>query len=369
MGHKLNMKILSLAILTMLFACSPTGQISVTNINDSGFRQSGSLLYSLPLTVVDVVVQADEMEIIPGPYRQYAEKYLGIKEVPSKPESSWIITQARIMCHSETDPDYIYAVTGTYQDGLFPGLPQLVRDSMIQDLSSAGYKNVFYNAFPSKPAGPDFTDLSVKRNFESEKDIEVSKVMPDTNYLSRPAGKNNLRGKTVEQKAEEAANFLIKLKKRRFKMVSGQLDSMPQGAAMGDALKELSRLEEAYLSLFIGKRTVYHHQRAYHFTPVSGKKADRIVLFRFSENEGFLDAGETKGKPVLLDMASNNKTKGLEQKEYTFNTTSNTILYRIPDQVDVKLIWGESVLADAFYPVFQAGAMVRMKLVPESGKK
>jgi len=355
--------------MTMLFACAPTGQISVTNINDSGFKQSGSLLYSLPLTVVDVLIQAEETEIIPGPYRQYAEKYLGIKDVPAKPESYWTVTLARIMCHSETDPDYIYAVSGTYDADLFPGLPGLIRDSMIQDLSKLIYKDEFYNIFPSKPVDPYFTDLSVKRNFESEKDIEVSKVMPDTIYLSRPASKNNLRGKTLEQKAEEAANFLIKLKKRRFKMVSGQPDSMPQGSAMADALQELSRIEEAYLSLFIGKRTTYHHQRTYHFTPAAGKKTDRTVLFRFSENEGFLDAGETRGKPFLLDISSGNKIKGLEQSESPFNTSVNTILYRVPDQSGIKLIWGESVMAEAFYPVFQAGAIIRMKILPASRKK
>ena len=32
-------------------------------------------------------------------------------------------------------------------------------------------------------------------------------------------------------------------------MVSGQNDSTPQGEAMADALQELARLEEAYLSL------------------------------------------------------------------------------------------------------------------------
>ncbi len=66
-------------------------------------------------------------------------------------------------------------------------------------------------------------------------------------------------------------------------MVTGLNDSTPQGEAMTAALQELSRLEEAYLSLFIGKKTVYHHRRNYHYTPAIGKKTDRIVLFRFSD--------------------------------------------------------------------------------------
>jgi hypothetical protein len=369
MKHMPSSKFMSLVLFTMLFSCSPTEQISVTNINDSGFRQSGALLYSLPQTVIDVSVQADEQVVIPGPFRPYAEKYLGIRDVPAKPEYSWTVTLVKIGFHAETDPDYVYAVMGAYTPDLFPGLPELVRDSMILDLNRLNYRGVYYDTFPAKSAEPYFTDLSIKRNFEAEKDVEVSKVMPDTVYLTRPASKNNLRNKTLEQKAEEAANFLIKLKKRRFKLVSGQLDSMPQGVALGDALRELSRLEDNYLSLFTGKRTVYHHQRIYHFTPVSGKKTDRIVLFRFSENEGFLDARESKGKPVLLDITNCNKIKGLEQAESPFNTSGNTLLYRIPDQVGLKLLLGEFLLADAYFPVFQSGAMVRMKVTPVIHKK
>ena len=369
MRHMHNFKMISLVLLVTFFSCSPTGQISVSNVNDSGFRQPGSLLYSLPQTVIDVSVQADVIEVIPGPYRQYADKYLGIKDIPAKTEYYWTITSVQVGYHSEIDPDYVYAVSGSYQPDVFPDFSKLSADSMILDLSKVPNNYIFYNSLPVKSQDPYFTDLSVKRNFEAEKDIEVSLVMPDSNYLTRPSGKNRLKEKTLEQKAEEAANFIIKLKKRRFKMVSGQPDAMPNGEAMAHSIAELSRLEENYLSLFIGKRSSFHHLRTYHFTPVSGKKNDRIVLFRFLESEGFLDARETRGKPVMLDLANNNKIKGLEQTESTFNTTPNTLLYRIPDQVGIKLIWGESVLSDGLFPVFQSGALVRMKLLPVNQRK
>ena len=147
-------------------------------------------------------------------------------------------------------------------------------------------------------------------------------------------------------------------------MVSGMNDSTPQGEAMGDALQELARLEEAYLSLFIGKKTIYHHQRTYHFTPAVGKKTDREVLFRFSDSEGFLDARETSGKPVLIDLTCTNKTKGLEQSASFAHLDENMILYRIPDLVNSKILYGESVTCDALLPVFQSGALVRMELQP-----
>jgi len=357
-------KFIAPVLFTLVLSCSPTGRISVTNVNDSGFRQAGMLLYSLPQTVLDVAVEADETEILPGPYRQYAAKYLGIHDVPSKPESSWTLKGVKVTMHMETDPDYVFAAQGSFRPEVFPGLVKLMTDSMILDLSRNPNEYVTYNTVPEKSAEPYFTDLSIKRNFEAEKDVEISMVMPDSNYLSRSAGKNALREKTLEQKAEEAANFLIKVKKRRFKMVAGMNDSTPQGEGMTDAIQELTRLEEAYLALFIGKKTIYHHRRNYHYTPAIGKKTDRVVLFRFSDSEGFLDARETSGKPVLFDLAGTSKIKGLEQSASFAKLDDNMILYRIPDVVNVRLIFGEALLSEALMPVFQSGALVRMELQP-----
>ena len=359
-----SFKFITPVLLFLMLACSPTAKISVTNVNDSGFRQPGMLLYSLPQTVLDVTVEADETEILPGPYRQYAAKYLGIQNVPSKPEYSWTLTRVKVSMHMETDPDFIFAAQGAFQPDVFPGLVKLIKDSMILDLSRNPNKYVTYNNVPEKTPEPYFTDLSIKRNFEAEKNVEVSLVMPDSSSASRLANRKALREKTPEQKAEEAANFLIKLKKRRFKMVSGLNDSTPQGEAMAAALQEMARLEEAYLSLFTGKKTIYHHQLSYHYTPAIGKKTDRIVLFRFADNEGFLDALETRGKPVLFDLAGTSKTKGLEQSASFAHLDDNMILYRIPDLVNVKLIYGEHILSEALMPVFQSGALVRMELQP-----
>jgi hypothetical protein len=356
-----------LIILTGLFiSCSPAGRISVTNINDAGFSQPASMIYSLPQTVIDVRITAEEIAVIPGPYRQYAYKYLGIQDAPEKPEYAWNITRVALLDHLETDPDYIYSIKGSYSSEAFPLVSALLSDSLILGTDYLqGY--VFYNAFPVMRNELYFTDNSVKRNFEAEKDVEVSLVMPDTNYLNRPASKNALKEKTLEQKAEEAADFLIKLRKRRFKLVSGQYEAMPDGMALADALKELSRLEENYLSLFTGKRIINKQERTYHFTPASDME-DRTVLFRFSENEGFLGAGESRGKPVMIEFARGNKIKGLENSRLP-EGEDNIIYYRVPDQVGVKLIIGETVLADASMPVFQSGTIVAIKMIPVSTKK
>lgn len=363
-----NPRILAFLLLFMAFSCSPAGRISVKNISDDGLRQPGIMLYGLPQTTVDVVVRAEYVQVTPGPYRQFAEKYLGLKDVPVKEEGHCRITSVHLSSHVESDPDFIYSVEGNMQGREFPQLDRLIADSMVLDLSKPLRQSSFYSAVEG-PAGSSFTDLSVKRFFEAEKDMAISVAMPDSGYAVRQSGKKPPKEKTLEQKAEEAADFLIKLRKRRFKLVSGQYDSMPEGVAMGDALGELERLEERYLSLFTGKHAVSEVSRIFRFTPAMVKKADRVVLFRFSNEDGFLDARESKGKPVLLDMVATGKTRNLESNQTPGKESDNTLLYRIPDQVGFRLLEGELVLAENVIPVFQWGALVRIMVIPAVEQK
>jgi hypothetical protein len=341
-----------------VLSCTPAGKISVSNVNDSGSRQDNSFIYALPQTILDIGVTAEEVVVIPGPYQKFAEKYLGIKHAPSNPEHHWNIRELRISSHIESDPDYVYVVRGLQDIARYPHLMQLIRDTLVIENSNFAVSKVYYSKIPPGTDNANFTDLSVKRNFEAEKDVEVSSVMPDTLYMRNRSGRTALKEKTLEQKAEEAANFLIKLKKRRFKLVAGQYDYMPEGSAMADALKELARIEEEYLSLFIGKRIVNTWHRNYHYTPVLGKETERIVLFRFSETEGFLGVRETGGIPVMLELASTMKTRGLERPTMSARDVDNLLYYRIADQAWVKLLIGEEMWAEALFPVFQFGVIV-----------
>jgi hypothetical protein len=350
-------------LATVIFSCSTTTKITVANVNDNGISQNGSVIFALPLTVIDVCVTTEEEIVVPGPYYKYAKKYLGIENAPEQSEHHWYITDVKIKQHVEADPDYVYALSNLsrLEDG--SAVNRLLKDSLLLDVKDFSVNEVSYSLHPVISKEILYQDLSVKRNFESEKDVEISVILPDTNYTNEQLRRNGLTEKTPEQKAEEAANFIIKLKKRRFKLVSGQYDYMPEGEAMGEALKELARIEDEYLSLFVGKRTVRKTESYYHYTPLTGKANDRVVLFRFSEENGFVSKGEIEGVPVVIELKALNKVKGLLQFHPTVKSPDNTFYYRVPDQVSVKLTVGELLWAEAMFPVFQQGATIPMGLM------
>lgn len=357
-----NIILTFLLMATTVISCGPSNKITVSNVNDYNSLQNASLLYALPLTVFDISVTAEEVITIPGPYAAFADKYLGINNVPKSTGQSWHITSINVSHHIEADPDFLFVIRNVPGSENSDKLHKLIADSCILDLNVFTVNRTQHYSIPYDPNEVLFTDLSVKRNFDSEGKKEISLLLPDTNYTARMASSKGISEKTTEQKAEEAANFLIKLRKRRFKLVAGQYDFMPEGLAMAEALKELERIEKNYLELFIGKHITKAYAEHYTYTPTPLKEIDRPVVLRFSEKNGFHSAREASGIPVVLEVESANKLKGLKTANASVKPGNNIISYRLPDQVAVKLTVGEQTWAEAVCPVYQSGVMVSVDL-------
>ncbi len=355
--HRISM----LSVVLIVLACNPTAKIAISNVHDIKSIPSGSKIYGLPQTIVDVTVYAEELRIIPGPYHEFAEKYLSIENAPSTERRTWNISDVKLSLHTEVDPDYVYFMDQAGSLNQYPDIEKLLEDSMILLPVDFGGKALFYNTLPYREDDIHYFDLSVKRNFDVEdSEVIVSEVLPGTDADIRLSSAE-AEEKTLERKAEEAANFIIKLRKRRFKLVAGQYDYMPEGIAMIEALKQLDKTEEEYLSLFTGRRITRKYKQTFHFTPGNNINDERAVLLRFSDTEGFVDARGGKGKPVMIEMTNGNKTSGLEGVAPSISTRNKLIIYRIPDQAYCKLFYGEELIVDAYLPVYQYGKVVTLE--------
>lgn len=355
--HRISM----LSSVLIVLACNPAAKIVVSNVNDTKSIPSGSKIYGLPQTILDVTVYAEELRIIPGPYHEFAEKYLSIENAPSTERRIWTISDVKLSLHTEVDPDYIYSMDQIGSLEQYPEIERLLEDSMILLPVNFAGKALFYNTLPYREDDIHYFDLSVKRNFDVEdSEVIISEVLPGTDEDILLSGAE-AEEKTLERKAEEAANFIIKLRKRRFKLVAGQYDYMPEGQAMIAALKQLDKTEEDYLSLFIGKRVTRKYVQTFHFTPDNIVNDERAVLLRFSDTEGFVDARGGKGKPVMIEMANGNKTSGLEGVAPSIGSRNKLIIYRIPDQAYCKILYGEELIVDSYLPVYQYGKVVTLQ--------
>ena len=346
-----NIKMTALLLTgASFFSFTSAQKISVSNVKDMKETSDRSFVYTLPQTVFDITLTAQEMTVIPGIYSEFADEYLGIDNAPQQEESLWSITGVKLGIHSEADPDFVYSVKSTGDIFSTPAFERLVSDSIILPDNSFAEIKVFYNSVLAKIDDIFIPDPTMGRDF----------VFDDTEMPDDLSPVETIERMTPGEKAEEAANLIFRIRRRKAGLTTATYEYIPDGFALGDAIKELDRMEKEYLSYFTGQKITNTHVRTYHFVPGSNSEGERYVLLSFSEQDGFTD-GQNAGKPVLLQLENRNKTAGLEAAAPFTGQNQEVLAYRVPDLAFVKLLYGEETLLDAFVPVYQYGRIITVK--------
>jgi len=335
----------------------------------SGTSLEGKVLYALPRTSLVVRVTAVKTIYVPGPFRAYAEKYLSIKPFVTKAKTEWTLQEAELSSFREPDPENYFVIS---TDGILAeNALAMTRSGLILDMAQVPENGApAYSVTSDEPDGnPYFTDLSVKRNFEEKSDTVYRMILQDTGFVRVPVVRKTYEQKTLGQKAEEAANFIIKIRKRRFKLMSGQYDPYPRDEALEFAVKELTRLENEYLALFTGKKVSQKWYYRFIYTPEGASK--QPVIFRFSPQTGVCSSSDCKGIPVYLQYDI--REKNLVKSEITdTGNRQDTLFYRIPELTDVRLLFNDRTLAQKHLLIYQLGPIVQLPahvILPEEKKK
>jgi hypothetical protein len=352
-----------LPVLLVLTGCSLTSPLFVSHISNMKTFDKNTILYALPVTVINVDVDFLKTRFIPGPYHEYTGKYLSLEGVSHDSVVSWQIRKITVSASVEPDPGYFYSVRMERKSKeMNQQLEQLAHAGFVM-LPGSFIINGPFDAELTIPQDNEiyYTDLSVKRNIMIEKETSYKRVLRDSVYVQIPVATEILVEKEPELKAEEAASFIIKLRKRRFKLLTGQSEGeIPDGAA-GAVIQELNWLEQEYLSLFTG-RTIYESEtRHYRYIPVPERRTDQQVLFKISDKEGAFDAMSAKGRPVILDIECQDLTRnlnGIRSPE-----APNMLYYRYPDLALITITLDNRTLFENRFSVYQYGPVVSQKVV------
>ncbi|UCH14657.1 MAG: DUF4831 family protein [Bacteroidales bacterium] len=347
-------------LVLIITFCEAQKKTYIANIKNLNVLDNNAAIYALPKTVLNITAQASRTTIIPGPYYEYADKYLGIQNVTERRTTQWNITDIQINVCQEADQEYFFTLGNIRFKAADQILSGLAEDSLIL-LPDRFFKKYSFSE-PDTSYGNRiyYTDLSVKRNFYLSNDTAYKKVFRDSVYVNMPVIKQKPVRKTLEEKAEEAANYIIKIRKRKFKLMSGQYDYMPEGEALEVAVKEMEKLESEYLSLFTGKKYIDNYKKTFQYIPDNTREISKEVLFRFSGTEGFIDPRQAKGKLVIIEIKDMNRTMYFDELNINSSgsLTGNYVLVRLPDLADIRVLIGEKILNESKVPVFQYGSMV-----------
>jgi hypothetical protein len=345
----------------LISSCGSLNQFVVTPVGKEPAQFAERFIYSLPRTVLEVKVECTKRIYIPGPYKQFAEKFLGISNYIREEKTQWEIGRVDISGYSEPDPLRFYSVN-------------LLKGSW----DAESYFNVTAKGLIIDPMGmlsasslipekqqldiPVVLDLSMKKNHKEKVDTLFKTVITDSSFVKIPILRKQKEAKTLEQKAEEASNLIIKIRKRRLKLVTGEYTVFPEGIALKTALEELDRTESEYIALFTGKIYTEKYTRSSFIVP-SGV-SEKIEFLRFSPSKGIISLESAEGKPVSIEITPENVT--IPEVDGSAEGSKNTLFFRAPLNSFVRVTSSGDLLYDGRISIFQAGMILSL---PVSGKK
>ena len=361
-------KILFLILFSILiFSCKPTSETRVTPIKQVNIMPEKGIIYALPNTTLRFIVETQRTDIIPGPYAEFAFKYLGIENAPENENTQWQIININIDSYNEIDPDHYYVLepSGKFNFDFL----KLVNNGLIFPVNSRSNENLANDFYGEFDPGEDivFTDLSVKQYVGKEDVTYYKRVQRDSIFAKVPVVKKQYVQKSFEDKAEEASNFIFMIRAKRFELISGMADFYPEGKSLEVAIKKLDNLEDEYMSLFIGKKFTSTYKAVFEFTPTEDELSQPYILFRFNEEKGVLQPNDLRGRPILVEMVKMDKTKNLSFIINDLNKDGSVykdkLYYRFPDLAEIKIIDGQKKIATRKLNIEQFGIIMALPTI------
>jgi hypothetical protein len=249
-------------------------------------------------TTIAVEIAVERQEIVAGPYARYAQKYLGV----AAPLADKVLNQV-------TSVNMLDAKDMTQRDEV--------------SASVSGSVSAYSHMEPAE----GFPRLTVDR---------IS-----ANAFS------------LEESAKRAADKIFELRRSRLDLITGNLGENVFGGGLEAALAEISRLEEQYLSLFLGREIRATETKQYRVTPAKGRLT--YTVCRFSETDGLVPQDDLSGVPVVLEL------KPVEEAQAPAVQTkpsSRAVAHLVPAEMVGRIILEGVELASAQITVWQLGETV-----------
>lgn len=290
------MKHLSLA-LALIFTTAVSAQNPYIALLGASEGAQGAAV-SDPRTTLTVDVVAECDRTLAGPYARFAQKYLGVR-APMTDKAVWTLRSASVAL---SDPEALFNA-----DAPAASEQRTVAHAVSQD--------------------------------------EFARIQPD---------KVAMGVQSLEDAARSAASTIFSLRRHRIELITGEAGENVFGEGLKAALDEIARLEQEYLELFFGKRSVTTESRRYVVYPQSDKM--QYIVCRFSSADGLLSETDLSGDMVLLQIIpSGAAVTGIEEADYK----EPYVKCRIADLSTCTVSCTGREYARAVLPIFEFGKTVR----------
>ena len=345
--------VFALALLATLWGsggCASKNVMRVSRYEAGRELADSDWVYYLPQTVLDFGFCLEVERFTPGPYAAYSSSLLGFAARERAAETQYRVLLVSLGKHQEPDLNAPYVVQ---QKGSAP--------HRFVEMSRGGWlipaQQLFQTPMPVfrtvQLPTLEFTDRSSEPFIDSERSVLHAVQQRDsTTFESVPVAREIAVKRTLAEKAQQAANVIFQLRKRRIDLLSGE--EMPASSdGMVTILNELNRLEAVYLSLFRGvtqRDTVWHYLS---FVPSRGENT--AIPCRFTPTRGIVPAHEVTAKPLILHM----EAEGGAAHYAVAPVLKNAYFYRSQRAVNLRLTLDGENLYEGRVPLSQAGDLLQ----------
>ncbi|MBO7571360.1 MAG: DUF4831 family protein [Bacteroidales bacterium] len=348
--------------IVFLSAICTFAQIKVFPVSDSeAVIKKNAFLYYLPQTTLEIKISVTTETLVPGPYSKYAEKYLCIKNVPTNTISDVKIDNVDVRQISQPDPNACFMVVCDNDANINYNSRGIILGYNCGE--SQEDTNMFAESHFSKQSSlemPVFTDYGVKRNFTGNTDTTYKVVEVDSVFQKIPIYNKVIVSKDEEMKAEEAANYIIKIRKRLFKIVTAQFDTSTPPADIDLMVKELKDMEKHYLELFIGKVVSETNEFVFYYTPQSELAEEKVPVCYVTADDEVVTKRVENSEPIYLVLSNGQSTKEVgnfygRQFDLKKKEKEMGLYYRIPSEVSVSVDFDDFTYYRSIMTIPQCG--------------
>jgi len=336
-------------------------QINVTKVGATGIpASSDGLFYALPQTVIQVDIIVNKIQKVKGPFAEYADQMLGLSQVTSVNSTEFELKDIRVTAYNEPDPsEYYFIQMPQKQKDRTPIELFLSENGVISGVGAPG-ESVNDKKQRSKDLStervdiPEFTNPSV---FE-RMDTVIKRISLDSTIIEQKFFRKTSATKSVEQKAREASEFVLKLDESMYNLINGYQEVNYEKGTMEFMYNQMNSMKQDYLELFKGKTSI--SSETFTFFYVVDKNNPTETLCRFSISKGILSKTATSGDLIQVQASSLNKTNALKTETEKLNISQRDqhgIYYRIPDKANVAVKVGGQVKLETQFVINQFGVV------------
>ena len=274
-------KRLLIACFAVFSFVSASAQKSVTQLPvDSGFSfGSEYFIYALPQTAFQIDVVVTQSREVKGIYADYASKLLGLNNIVTQNKTTYTLKSVTVTPVTVPDEDYVYAVELSPAQKKSHFLNKLY-ENQLDAVQNTDYPTHDFGTHPI----PDFFRFYSDLAYTEQENSYVETQIVDGVVRQVPASRVQKVTKTNDQKAQEAADMIDKIRKDRYALLTGEQEVAYQPEALNRMIEELNELEKNYIGLFAGFTVC--DEACYQVVIMPGQ-TNITPAFSFTANGGF----------------------------------------------------------------------------------